>query len=679
MQQWASFTPSQLEHMHWSNTTSFESADPNAAQADQNDIWMTEEEMDTHMIKNRSVVWPHFFLNTIKNKAKCRHCPKVLTVVSKNGTNHLKRHIQRCPGLASAGQSTLDDFVTRPNTQESYNYEECSNELSRMIIQTETPFLFSEHPAFNKYVKKNQSQHKETSRKVVKSKAMAQYCNNKQELISDFANNTCRFNITADGWDSGTDYSYVCITAHWIDRDWVLQKRIIEFAKLEFPHNATNYHNIIMNGINEYGLRSKILSVTFDNATSMTAVANRLKTSLDGSLLHIRCACHVLNLSIKDGLQGLKQYHAKFKHVVHHLNTNNYKRNDYRVYCRNVGAKYRKIPLENNTRWNSTHIMLTACIESKQPLTDWWNRNYPEMPLLDEDWKNMEMYVDFLGAFLDATNSFSHVYKPTSPYFLGNIIPIAQLFSKYRGVDTHIDFLSVMETKFLKYWTDIPYVYVFAIILDPRWKLDGAISLINIYKEFMNLDFDVEGYKAEITTAFFNVYNHYESRFGNNSRNSSRASAASSSSGGGGFRGATLNALKGLVSQRRPDVRSSSTASDLAEYHMYTNYDYMRAISDDEANSLDLCQWWKIQSKALPVMSAMAKDFLSIQVSSVASERAFSASKRVLDEKRTRMNSSTLRMCVCYKDWMDASDRNQSRTEVDSDNDSDETSTESNT
>ncbi|KAK9713585.1 hypothetical protein RND81_06G037300 [Saponaria officinalis] len=640
--------------------------------------------MDTHMIKNRSVVWPHFFLNTIKNKAKCRHCPKVLTAVSKNGTNHLKRHIQRCPGLASAGQSTLDDFVTRPNTQESYNYEECSNELSRMIIQTATPFLFSEHPAFNKYVKKNQSQHKETSRKVVKSKAMAQYCNIKQELISDFANKTCRFNITADGWDSGTDYSYVCITAHWIDRDWVLQKRIIEFAKLEFPHNATNYHNIIMNGINEYGLRSKILSVTFDNATSMTAVANRLKTSLDGvfldgSLLHIRCACHVLNLSIKDGFQGLKQYHAKFKHVVHHLNTNNYKRNDYRVYCRNVGAKYRKIPLENNTRWNSTHIMLTACIESKQPLTDWWNRNYPEMPLLDEDWKNMEMYVDFLGAFLDATNSFSHVYKPTSPYFLGNIIPIAQLFSKYRGVDTHIDFLSVMETKFLKYWTDIPYVYVFAIILDPRWKLDGAISLINIYKEFMNLDFDVEEYKAEITTAFFNVYNHYESRFGNNSRNSSRASAASSSSGGGGFRGATLNALKGLVSQRRPDVRSSSTASDLAEYHMYTNYDYMRAISDNEANSLDLCQWWKIQSKALPVMSAMAKDFLSIQVSSVASERAFSASKRVLDEKRTRMNSSTLRMCVCYKDWMDASDRNQSRTEVDSDNDSDETSTESNT
>ena len=52
----------------------------------------------------------------------------------------------------------------------------------------------------------------------------------------------------------------------------------------------------------------------------------------------------------------------------------------------------------------------------------------------------------------------------------------------------------------------------------------------------------------------------------------------------------------------------------------------------------------------------MTPDIFAIQVSSVASERAFSASRRVLDDRRTRLKPETLEMCVYFKDWLDAED-----------------------
>jgi hypothetical protein len=323
-----------------------------------NVVWMTEEDMLKISSKPRSSkVWMHFILSTDKLWAKCRYCSKVLTAASKSGTGHLARHTNKCPARAEQGQSTLDRFVTRPDAQEMYKYdaEYCQKELAQMIISNETPFAYVEKKRFNRYMRANQPEHKEVGRKGIRSNSMRQYCERKYQLIAELNNNTCKVSVTADAWDSGYDYHYVCVTAHWLDDDFVVQKRIIEFAKLEYPHNAPNLHFIMMNCLNEYGLRDKVLSLTFDNATTMTAVANMLKTSLEnvlleGELLHNRCGCHILNLCVRDGLDGMKQYHAKFKHVVLHLSTSKKQRQKWRDFCREYKCSYKNFPLENNTR-----------------------------------------------------------------------------------------------------------------------------------------------------------------------------------------------------------------------------------------------------------------------------------------------------------------------------------------
>nr|GEV95425.1 zinc finger BED domain-containing protein RICESLEEPER 2 [Tanacetum cinerariifolium] len=55
----------------------------------------------------------------------------------------------------------------------------------------------------------------------------------------------------------------------------------------------------------------------------------------------------------------------------------------------------------------------------------------------------------------------------------------------------------------------------------------------------------------------------------------------------------------------------------------------------------------------------MAIDLLSVQATSMAFEFAFSTSGRVLSIRRKKLTPSSLEMCMCLKDHLDAQERKQ--------------------
>ncbi|PWA79973.1 zinc finger BED domain-containing protein RICESLEEPER 3 [Artemisia annua] len=68
---------------------------------------------------------------------------------------------------------------------------------------------------------------------------------------------------------------------------------------------------------------------------------------------------------------------------------------------------------------------------------------------------------------------------------------------------------------------------------------------------------------------------------------------------------------------------------------------------------------WKQREPQFPVLAAMARDLLSVQASTVASESAFSTSGRVLSVRRTRLTPLSLEMCNCLKDYLYGNERIQ--------------------
>lgn len=630
--------------------------------------WCTSEEMASKKHR-KSSVWNFFVLSRDETRAKCKTCNKIFSALSKAGTGHLSRHVRKC------GEPSTDP--TQPKISQyhphgfTFNYETDRDELATYIVHSEQPFLLSEDDPFNHYIKKAlQPQHKKISRKTIRSAAMKMFLECKQKLIDELGNLPCRVSLTADAWDSTYGYHYLCVTCHWVDNEWVLQKRIIHFKMLESPHTGLNIAHHIMSSIDTYNLRNKIMSMTFDNATSMTYSANMIRQQLtdvilEGEALHIRCICHVLNLCVRDGTIAIGPFYEKIRNAIIAINSSSMRLQEWKVFLRQQKLKVIKIKTDCATRWNSTYDMLCKAIEYKVPVTIFYNQKFPQFGLLEDDWTNCEKYMQFLQLLYNMTHCFSSVYNPCSQSFLYNACLLAQLFYEHRNQQAYDHYLPAMEEKWRKYYTKLPTIYIFASILDPRQKYDGTYLLLDIYFQCMELDDDVESYKRTVTSQFFDLYRTYETKYGTVTRFAPSQPSKNTNKRAKGLFAQAAN----MMSKFSGGDSSRRTESDVSELQMYVNYDFMKGIDEEEKYGLDLLDWWKGQSTKHPILAAMARDILAIQVSSVASERAFSASGRVLNDRRTSLSPESLEMCVCYKDWLDAQYRKQDQTYSLNDND----------
>ena len=139
---------------------------------------------------------------------------------------------------------------------------------------------------------------------------MTNYLAMKDLLIDSLTNINTRVSLTSDIWTTSVgSMSFIVVTAHYIDNDWQLNKRIIAFRAFDFPHSGHQISNIIYQTACNFGIQNKIMSITFDNASNNNVAVGLLKDSfhpiLNGRLLYISCACHILNFSVQSGMTML--------------------------------------------------------------------------------------------------------------------------------------------------------------------------------------------------------------------------------------------------------------------------------------------------------------------------------------------------------------------------------------
>jgi hypothetical protein len=91
------------------------------------------------------------------------------------------------------------------------------------------------------------------------------------------------------------------------------------------------------------------------------------------------------------------------------------------------------------------------------------------------------------------------------------------------------------------------------------------------------------------------------------------------------------------------ELNSSSTVES-SELERYLEFPI-----DEEIEPL---LWWQAHSSEFPIISDMARDFLTIQATSVASEQAFSVAGNTITKTRNRLLPETARACLCMKSWL---------------------------
>jgi hypothetical protein len=91
-------------------------------------------------------------------------------------------------------------------------------------------------------------------------------------------------------------------------------------------------------------------------------------------------------------------------------------------------------------------------------------------------------------------------------------------------------------------------------------------------------------------------------------------------------------------------VTSTYCTGELAKY---LSSDVVPHQEDDDFNIL---QWWEDHKQQYPVLSILARDVISVPVSSVSSESAFSLAGRILEDRRTSLTPDMVRTLMTIKD-----------------------------
>ncbi|GMI64575.1 DAYSLEEPER [Hibiscus trionum] len=572
--------------------------------------------------KKTSATWDHFKeIVGDKDRAKCIYCAAKISCSTANGTNAMKRHTNRCkkaPFNLDKTQTILDfESKTKCNTDGTietisvpklwrFDQEQIRQALAKMVIMYELPFSFVEREGFRMFCKVAIPDFVPPSRGTITKDCYALFIEKRRTLKNFFSNLSSRVCLTTDTWTSAQNLSYMCLTAHFIDDAWKLHKKIINFFPI-VGHSGELIARAVEKCLQEWDLK-KILTVTVDNASSNDLAIKYLKqilnlwdgSMLNGEFLHMRCAAHILNLVVKDGLKDVDASVTRVRAAVKYVRSSPERLQKFQscVKEENIDSKA-LVCLDVETRWNSTYSMLKIALVFKKAFRNLKTKYLPYTKKLrkvggapdDEDWDKVSSFLPFLEIFYETTLSFSGSRYVTGNTFVEQIYDIGYTINRYvddlQSSDGLRSMARQMKLKFDKYWANVNNLNVLmfiTLVLDPRHKLRYVEWIVRRSYDPSNSYVLCQRIK-DVLTSLFDFYAFMQP----SSTQKTPCSANPTSSGQDGKGG--IRKLKGtnLRKDYVTKIESADTFETMTELDRYLG-DKCASESDD----FDILVWWSM-------------------------------------------------------------------------------------
>ena len=90
-----------------------------------------------------------------------------------------------------------------------------------------------------------------------------------------------------------------------------------------------------------------------------------------------------------------------------------------------------------------------------------------------------------------STVALSGVYYPTPSLMLHHILKIARHLNVYENHELLRHAVVPMKLKFLKYWRNIPILYAFVFVFDPRAKMRGFHKVLQKLQILLGIDYSI--------------------------------------------------------------------------------------------------------------------------------------------------------------------------------------------
>ncbi|XP_052156342.1 zinc finger BED domain-containing protein RICESLEEPER 1 [Oryza glaberrima] len=637
--------------------------------------------------RKKSLVWEHFTIEAVSGgatRACCKLCKQTFAYSSGSkiaGTSHLKRHITlgSCPKIKNQEHKLLltpaggtdndgEGTVERPSKRRyrytgyanaAFDQERSCSYLAKMIILHDYPLHIVQQPAFTTFIDSLQPRFRVVDVETMEWEVYAVYQKEKENLMQAFNTMPGRISLAIGLWTTSQTLGYVSLAGQFIDSEWKMHRRMLNFMMVSSPHSENALSEAISTSLSDWNMKDKLFTITLDNDCSSHDIysanlrdylSNKNNLMLKGQLFVVRCYAHILNAVAQDVIASIHGVIYNIRESIKFIKASPSCEEKFAEIALQLEIPSTKtLCLDVTTQWNTTYLMLLAALDYKQAFStlETSDDNYNEAPSA-EDWKKVEAACNYLKLLYDSAHSIMAAANPTSNLFFHEAWKLQLELSNATGCEDPV-FSSIakdMHERFDKYWKDCNLVLAIAVVMDPRFKMKLVeFSYSKIY------GVEAAKYVKVVDDAVHELYNEYvaqplpltpayvEQGGGNNapaSENSTQATAPSTGDG-----------LVDFDMYLSEIATSQPTKSELEQY--------LDESLTPRIQEFDILNWWKLNTLKYPTLSKMARDILAIPMSMVSSGNSiFSAGTgtRMLDDYRSSSRPEIVEALVCAKDWL---------------------------
>eukprot|EP00474_Spongospora_subterranea_P005608 CRZ06066.1 hypothetical protein [Spongospora subterranea] len=490
---------------------------------------------------------------------------------------------------------------------------------------------------------------------ALKNGVMKRTLKMKEDLKKSFSNASSAVHLCLDMWTSPNMFSFLAVTAHFIDSDWNLVERLLTFQDTT-DHTGAGMAALVKETMVEFDFAARLGCLTMDNASNNDTLVSALSQHLqeistngingipakwDPIHSRIRCLPHVINLAAQAFLKAFGDEDTllvsdddvpdvsssnilkRLRYIVKKLRSSPSQRKQFLGQCELANVERLMLILDVRTRWNSTFYMIQRAVKVRCGMQNWL-RTDPEigraklgcMQFCQDEWERLERVSCLLEMFENASKLMSGEKYPTLSFVMPIFIELFTFIERQVQIpldDPMLGPLNAAHAVLAKYYsfTDDSHYYLLAVLLDPRFKTK--------YLKRKGFDIDYPGLIEQTVVLLKDLV---------------KAIQRSKETG--------EETLSNNVMSDNTTLFTDMFAHCFAEAQGHMNeVDTYLSLHCEDPN-VDPVYYWKAHSMQFPLLSIVAKNVLSIPGSSVAVERIFNCGRDMIGLRRQSLKPETM-------------------------------------
>ncbi|KAL4463299.1 hypothetical protein ABPG72_013608 [Tetrahymena utriculariae] len=563
--------------------------------------------METEKGDKKSLIWKFFTAEESSIKCNEKGCNFEYSLNSSVTTlkYHLKKHIESYEQYKKLKpqqlqQSSILQFVEKLPVA---RVNKINEKIAYFIAHDMRPYETVEGDGFKQMISALEPKYQVPSSYYFRKTGIPNLYNKlKAELLLILKNDLKCLSFTTDYWQSSFQDSYLTVTLHFIDSEFMLKSYVLDTLKHNSSHTALAVSEKIIEIFRNFGLNLQNFGYSFSTTDQGANIKAALRDHL--KIPNIPCCNHALNNLItsiyKESNEGIFQnIKEACQKIAIYLRSSYIIKQDLQDICDQYKWQYTSPKLYSPTRFNGIYLMLVSIQKNLKQIDILSTQNahteLRKLRLRSDQIKQLEDIVQFLQPFNEITIKMSGEKYVTSSQILVYCQLIEkQLLQENKGDSDWIQDLKIKSKKsYTKYFEnyyinniEICQILLKCTFLDPRYKelnfLQNEIKL----KIIENINEEVNRINPIIEQQI-NQSNNQQMESEDSDNNNNMCSIN--------------KMISKLLNKQETD---KVTKREIDIYNELTEY-----ISQN-TNPL---QWWQTRKQQFPNLYQLSKIYLSIQ------------------------------------------------------------------